>query len=88
MKHGKTDANQRLIVDGLRRAGASVYITSDVGRDFVDLVAGFRGRNYLIEVKTETGKLTPGQRLFHDTWNGHIAIVRNLDEALRIIGAI
>jgi len=88
VKHGKVDANQKEIVDGLRQVGASVVSLADVGKGTPDILVGFRQKSYLLEIKTDDGKLTPDQRLFHATWNGHIAIVRNLDEALRVIGAI
>lgn len=88
MKYGKTDANQAEIVKALEQVGCSVFVSSDTGRGFPDLVCGFRGRAFLLEVKTDSGDLNERQRKFHASWNGHIAVVRNVDEALRAIGAI
>jgi hypothetical protein len=87
VKHGRVDANQKEIVDGLRQVGARVQVTSDVGKGFPDLVVSFRGVVYLIETKTENGKLTPDQVDWHNDWQcAHI--VKSVDEALKIIGAI
>ena len=54
-----------------------------------DLLAGFRGQERLIEVKTDKGRLDADQRKWHDAWRGHqVAVVRSVDEALRAIGAV
>jgi Holliday junction resolvase len=85
------DANQTEIVAALRKAGASVAITSGVHSGFPDIVAGFRGVNYLIEIKD--GKkppskqaLTSDQVEFHAAWRGQIAVARTVEEAFEIIG--
>ena len=84
----KTDANQSAIVDELRRVGASVESLHRVGKDIPDLLVGFRGQNYLIEIKAPGGATTPGQRMWHATWSGQCAVVTTADEAMRVIGAI
>lgn len=61
----KVDGNQEAIVQSLRAVGATVSVTSDVGHGFVDLVVGFRGRNFLLECKTREGRLTPAQKHWH-----------------------
>jgi Holliday junction resolvase len=88
MRAAKIDINQREIVEALRGIGASVVITSSVGQGFPDLVCGFRGNAYLLEIKAGKGKLTPDQVRFHQAWNGHIAVVRTVNEALAAVGAI
>lgn len=92
----KVDQNQREIVEALRSVGCSVYITSAVGRDFPDLVVGTpftppdwvtrRGNTVLIEIKTETGEVSDGQRKFITEFNGACAVVRTVEEALLVIG--
>lgn len=84
----KVDANQSDIVTALLNAGCSVQDTSAVGKGFPDLVVGRARRTYLIEVKTETGKLTPAQAWFSAIWQGHFQIARSVDDALRIVGVI
>jgi len=84
----RTDANQKEIVEALRAVGASVLVLSRVGQGCADLAAGIRGETYFLEVKTDSGKLTPSEQKFMDGWRGHYAIVRTADEALKAIGVI
>ena len=88
---GRTDANQKEIVDALRRAGASVHVTSSVGGGFPDLVVGFRGKNYLMEVKDPKAAkplLTPDEQVFLENWTGDVRIVMSPEQGLLLIGAI
>lgn len=92
-RKSKVDANQATIVNGLRRAGATVAVTSAVGAGFPDLVVGYRGRNFLLEIKDgekipSRRKLTTDQVRFHDAWKGQVARVESLSDALLTIGAI
>ena len=84
----KVDANQAEIVEALRAVGASVVVLSRVGQGCADLSAGFRGSNYFLEVKTDSGKLTPAELEFQQLWRGHYAIVRTPEEALQAIGVL
>ena len=88
----KTDANQGEIVDALRAVGASVQPLHAVGGGVTDLLVGFRGANYLIEVKDgrkppSARKLTPDQERWHRDWRGQVSIAEWPEDALRIIGA-
>jgi len=85
-KKAKRDANESQIVDALIAVGASVAQLN--AKDIPDLLVGFRGRNFLIEVKSRYGKLTPGQRQWHENWAGETLVVKTIDDALRGIGAI
>lgn len=87
----RIDANQNEIVQALRDVGASVAITSMVGSGFPDLVVGFRGRNFLFEIKDGSKppskrRLTDDEQEFFDTWRGIIFIVNDVNEALEILG--
>lgn len=91
MRAAKVDANQKEIVAALRKVGASVSSTATIGKGFPDLIVGFRGVNYLLEVKTGTKppserKLTPDQVTFHAAWAGQIAVVNSVEEAFKAIG--
>lgn len=79
MRRHRTDSNQKQIVDDLRACGVSVFSTSQVD-NFVDLIAGFRGLNYLLEVKSEKGKLSDKQIKLRDEWAGRIIIVRSIND--------
>ena len=86
MRVAKVDVNQATIVAALRDVGASVFPTHAVGNGFPDLVVGFRGNTFLLEVKSTPGTLTPEQKNFFSQWRGHVAVVREIDDALRAIG--
>lgn len=86
----RTDANHSAVVAALRSIGASVADTSGVGRGFPDLVAGFRGRNWLLEVKDgdkppSARDLTPDQIKFKAGWRGHWAVVLSPQDAIATI---
>jgi len=87
MTYSRTDWNQSAIVDALRAAGASVFITSGVRHGFPDLTVGFEGETYLVEVKVnKKSKWSDDEVLFWHTWRGHKAVVYTPEDALRIIG--
>lgn len=95
-RKSKVDSNQKEIVEALRKAGCSVFITSGIGGDFPDLVVGTtgdlpewvkrQGNTVLLEVKTEKGKLSDGQTEFIVNFRGACAVVRSVEEALRAVG--
>lgn len=86
MSPKRVDRNQSQIVAALREVGATVTPTHMVGRGYPDISVGFRGNNYLIEIKSPRGKLTPDEIRWHDEWRGQVAIVRTVDDAFKVIG--
>lgn len=57
---------------------------------FVDAVVGFRGTNFLIEIKDPSRprsrrKLTPAQIELHAQWQGQIDVVETLDDLLKVL---
>jgi Holliday junction resolvase len=87
----RIDDNQNEIVKKLRDIGCSVAITSAVGRGFPDIVVGFKGFNYLIEIKDgkkppSQRKLTSDEQAWHDQWRGSVHIVESFDDCLAILG--
>lgn len=88
------DANQSEIVQGLTALGFSVADLSRVGGGIPDLIVAGTHRatgqqvNLLVEIKTATGKLRPGQVEFIQEWSGPVLIARTLDDILRWFGAI
>lgn len=85
MRACKIDRNQPEIVGALRVLGASVAVLSTVGKGFPDLCVGYRGVNYLLEVKMPGGRLTPDQCVLHAHWQGKVHIVHSVDEAIQVI---
>ena len=87
MRHAKrTDANQEAIVKALRVAGAYVWIISLP----VDLLVGYKGHSFLVEIKTDAKKrLTALQADFFENWSGStLARVDSPEAALRMIGVL
>ena len=87
MRYAKrVDANQDAIVSALRAAGAYVWI---IGLP-VDLLVGYKGRTFLVEVKTDSKKrLTALQADFFESWaGGTLCRVDGPEAALRMIGVV
>jgi len=89
----KIDANQNDIVAALRKAGATVRIVSQ-GEGIPDLLVGFKGETFLLEVKDgqkppSARQLTPAEKKFFDEWTGGIcAIVESVEDALKLLDGI
>lgn len=79
----RLDANHADIRAALEAVGASVDTKGPV-----DLIVGYRGATYLLEIKTATGKLRPSQERFLGRWRGQATVVRTIDDALKAVGAI
>ncbi|MGI3168423.1 hypothetical protein ACRARG_04675 [Pseudooceanicola sp. C21-150M6] len=90
----KVDANQRELVEQLRGIGMSVQPLHSVGGGCPDLLCGWQGQNFLLEVKPEgVGVSKQRQNLrgdhqpkWHDEWRGQVAVVHNVTEALEACG--
>jgi hypothetical protein len=91
MRAKKVDLNQMEIVATLRKIGATVQSLATVGNGCPDLLVGFRGINYLMEVKDggkvpSAQKLTPDQVKWHIEWCGEVHIVRSIYDAFEVLG--
>lgn len=97
----RRDANECVIVSALRGVGATVQQLNEKG--VPDLLVGFRGVNYLVEVKNPDddtgpkggkrtkgrGTLRPAQVEWFSAWKGSPVVeVVSSDEALVAIGAL
>lgn len=86
----RVDTNQREIVAALRSVGASVTHLHMVGKGVPDLIVGYRGVNYLLEVKDGSKtpskqQLTPDEAKWHASWRGQVRVVNSVDQALELI---
>lgn len=90
----RVDANQAEIVADIRAIGAFVQHLHEVGDGCPDILVGWcrwgaKGRNYLFEIKTESGKLNAEQVKWHARWiaaGGQIDVIRTSEEAFKIMG--
>ena len=82
----RVDANQDQIVSALRAAGAYVWV---IGLP-VDLLVGFKGHTFLVEVKNcPKRRLTALQADFFENWSGStLARIDGPEAALRMIGVL
>ena len=86
----KVDANQKKIVEQLRRCGFSVAHTHTIGKGFPDIICGSQNKNFLFEIKDggktkSQKKLTEDEEKFFQSWNGQISIIETIEDALLII---
>jgi hypothetical protein len=78
----KRDGNEGDVMRAITKVGAKYIIL-----DAFDLLVLFRGRTFMLEVKTKTGRLTDSQETLLATgWP--LLVVRSPDEALKAIGAL
>ena len=91
MRAKKIDANQNEVVKKIRSIpNVSVAITSALGNGFPDLVIGYKGLNYLIELKDgnktpSQRKLTPDEEKFREQWNGNYHVCNSYQEIIKVI---
>lgn len=81
------DANQSSIVKDLRALGFTVQSLADIGDGCPDIVVGKGGLNWLFEIKDwkqppSKRKLTPKEKLWHQTWRGQVCVVETVKEVL------
>lgn len=91
VKAKRIDSNQTEIVKQLRKIGVSVQHLHELGDGCPDLLLGFRGKNYLIELKDgakppSKRKLTEDEEKFFAEWRGQVSKCDTLDEILKVIG--
>lgn len=88
------DANHAEIAKALEDAGCTVMDTAAAGRGAPDLVVGWHGVTYLLEIKSgsrarHVRKDEDHQREWRARWRGGPAfVVASVDEALRAVGVI
>lgn len=89
----RVDANQNQVIAALRRVGATVEPIHMLGKGRPDLLVGFRGQNYLLELKDgskppSARRLTPDEERWRADWRGQAAVAGDIESALRCIGAL
>lgn len=89
-KKARVDANQKEVVKQLRDRGVSVLHTHQLGKGAPDLILGYYGSNYLVELKDgaktkSQQKLTPDELDFMNKWGGNYAVCNSLEQILQLI---
>lgn len=88
----KVDANHSEVVSALRAIGCSVASLASVGAGIPDLVVGYRGINWLFEVKNpqmppSKRALTDDEKAFMNAWRGQYAVVESAEQAIALVTA-
>lgn len=89
----RVDANQASIVAAFRAHGASVQHLHAVGKGCPDILVGYRGVNYLVEIKDgdkppSQRRLTNDEETWHSAWRGQVGIVYDISGVIQIIKAM
>jgi hypothetical protein len=87
----RTDANQKRLVELMRKIGMKVLILSNVGEGVPDLLVGFNNQLKLCEIKDgkkflSAQRLTPDQEKFFAEWDGYCTILRCEEDVLLLHG--
>lgn len=83
---GCVDGNQAEIITALKSIFASVQDLHNVWKGCPDILVGYRGKNFLLEIKRdEKAKLTPAQEKWHSIWMGQAAVVTSAEEAIQVV---
>lgn len=83
----RVDDNQAALVGELRAMGVMVQHLHMVGHGCPDILCGYRGRNYLFEIKDgakqpSARKLTPQEKSWHRLWRGQVSVICTAEEAM------
>lgn len=84
----RTDGNQTEIVEGLRKLGYSVAVTSMMGNGFPDIVVAKDFKTMLVEIKDPSQppskrKLTADELKFHAKWNDIIVVAETIQDVIK-----
>ena len=90
-RKARIDANHNEIVEALRAIGATVQSLATVGDGCPDILVGYQGADYLMEIKDGSKapskrRLTPDQIIWRQRWRGHVHIVNCVEDAYHAIG--
>ena len=86
----KVDTNQPEIVAALRAIGATVQHLHTVGKGCPDILVGYRGVNYLLEIKDGSKppskrRLTKDEAEWIGRWRGQVQVVKSVIEAVEVV---
>lgn len=89
----RADRNQPVIAAAARAVGATFQHLHTIGNGCPDAIVGYRGVNYLIEIKDHAKprsqrKLTEDEIAWHSAWQGQVATIETTDDLYQLIGVI
>jgi hypothetical protein len=86
----RTDTNQQQIVKALRDKGCSVQSLHQLGKGIPDLLVGYGGNNYLLELKDGSKppskqRLTDDETKWQSQWQGQVTVVNSIETAIAVV---
>jgi Holliday junction resolvase len=86
----RVDSNQKKIVSELRELGCSILHTHQLGKGAPDIIVGYNGNNYLIEIKDgnktlSQQKLTKDELHFQSNWKGAYFVCNSTKQIKEIL---
>ena len=85
-RKARLDSNQRELVAFAKKHGATVTHLHPLGRGIPDILIGYRGRNYLIEIKSsEKSKLSEDEQTFFNNWRGSASVITSKIDLIRLL---
>ena len=85
MRAAKVDRNHAEIAKAMKAIGASVESLHRQGHGCPDLLVGYRGTNYVLEIKADKGLIRALQGVWMSNWRGQVCVVRSAEEAIHVI---
>ena len=88
----RTDKNHSALLKLIKTIpGVSIQDLGWASGGVPDTMLGFRGRNYLVEIKRpdtapSKSKLNDAQVEWHETWRGQVAVCRTFSDVLKVLG--
>ena len=81
----RVDKNHKEIVDCFRKIGCSVLSLSAVGKGCPDLLISYQKQCYLVEVKSEHGKLNTWQEEWGRRWGSPVYVVKTKEDCVALL---
>jgi hypothetical protein len=87
----KTDKNHKEILDQCRQIPQlSAFSTHTMGKGFPDIVIGYKGLNYLFEIKDgekpqSARRLTQAESEFFCHWKGQVNVIHTIQDILEVL---
>jgi hypothetical protein len=81
----RIDGNHGEIVQALRDIGATVQSLASIGKGCPDILVGYHSKNFLFEIKSEKGFLTPSEKSWFVKWQGQWELITSSEEAIKIV---
>lgn len=81
----RVDKNHKDIVECFRKIGCSVLSLSAVGKGCPDLLISYQKQCYLVEVKSEHGKLNTWQEEWGRRWGSPVYVVKTKEDCVALL---